>query len=88
MPRQVSVYSQSADLEAALSIHRRSLVQTLQSLNVDLFKAELDDLLAYEYADVVMMSGLDHEGRTILHLAVEAKFEEAVSASSFYFPVW
>ncbi len=71
----------STDMEALLRMLRRGLLLSLESMDSGVFEMKLNSILdsAGEYADLVLMSGLDLEGRTALHIAVETRFEDAVS---------
>ncbi|BHF81359.1 hypothetical protein SprV_0702448900 [Sparganum proliferum] len=71
-------YSNSVETEATLSLMRRGLVQSLESLDVELFQRKLEALLESDFADMVLQSGLGLEGKTALHLAVECRFQEAL----------
>nr|VZI32601.1 unnamed protein product [Spirometra erinaceieuropaei] len=71
-------YSNSVETEATLSLMRRGLVQSLESLDVELFQRKLEALLEGDFADMVLQSGLGLEGKTALHLAVECRFQEAL----------
>ncbi|VDO03808.1 unnamed protein product [Rodentolepis nana] len=80
--------SMNAETEMMLQMLRRELLLALESKDPTVFKMKLNWILedTREYADLVLRSGFDSEGKTALHIAVEIQFTEAVSwAFSFNF---
>lgn len=76
----------SNDTEAMLRMLRRGLLLSLESMDPGVFEMKLNFILdsAGECADLVLMSALDLEGRTALHIAVETEFIEAVSRAKHF----
>lgn len=81
LPSSTSTSTSAADAGILLQLLRRELLLALESADGAVFKMKLQWILenAGEFVDLVLMSGLDLEGKTALHIAVEKRFEEAVS---------
>ncbi|VDL11723.1 unnamed protein product [Hymenolepis diminuta] len=75
--RLSSVNAESAML---LQMLRRELLLALESKDPIVFQIKLNWILenSREHVDLVLRSGLDSEGKTALHIAVETRFIEAV----------
>lgn len=73
--------SVNTESEMILQVLRRELLLALESKNAAVFQMKLNWILenSGEYVDLVIRSGLDSEGKTALHIAVELRFLEAVS---------
>lgn len=73
--------SVNAESEMMLQMLRRELLLALESKDPIVFQIKLNWILenSREYVDLVLRSGLDSEGKTALHIAVETRFIEAVS---------
>ncbi|KAM7538965.1 hypothetical protein Aperf_G00000058650 [Anoplocephala perfoliata] len=74
--------SSNSELETMLQMLRRGLLLALESMDATVFKMKINWILENcgDYADLVFMSGLDSDGKTALHIAVENRFEEAVKS--------
>lgn len=86
-----SSVSLSGESEMMLQVLRRELLLALESMDAAVFKIKINWILenSGEYADLVFMSGLDSDSKTALHIAVENRFEEAVSSNfSTHTPRW
>ena len=82
---QGSKSSSAAETEMLLQMLRRELLLALESMNRAVFKTKFDWIVetAGEFVDLVLMSGLDSDGKTALHIAVENRFLDAVSQILF-----
>ncbi|KAL5963490.1 Caspase-8 [Taenia solium] len=80
LPSSSSTSTSATDAGILLQLFRRELLLALESMDGAVFKMKLQWILenAGEFVDLVLMSGLDLEGKTALHIAVENRFEEAV----------